>query len=111
MDGWRTERTRQLAFEAAPSRLAFPGHSHHQPIALPPIEREALDADVSLSAREHAVVFLMSHGMSNKQIGRRLSIAPETVKSHAKRIFLKLTVCSRAQAVYRAVVLGLIAPQ
>ena len=110
MDSWRTERTRQLAFRATPSEPAFPGLSHHQPIGRPPIEREVLEyADVNLSAREHAIVFLMSHGMSNKQMARRLSIAPETVKSHAKRIFLKLTVCSRAQAVYRAAVLGLIA--
>ena len=112
MDSWRTERTRQLAFRATPSEPAFPGLSHHQPIGRPPIEREVLEyADVNLSAREHAIVFLMSHGMSNKQMARRLSIAPETVKSHAKRIFLKLSVCSRAQAVYRAAVLGLIALQ
>jgi len=42
-------------------------------------------------------------------IARELTIAPETVKSHAKRIFLKLTVQTRAQAVYRASTLGLIA--
>jgi ATP/maltotriose-dependent transcriptional regulator MalT len=66
------------------------------------------NSDVSLSARERTVVLLMGHGLSNKMIARRLSIAPETVKSHAKRIFLKLTVQSRAQAVYRASTLGLI---
>ena len=72
----------------------------------------ALQADensgVSLSARERTIVLLMGHGLSNKMIARRLSIAPETVKSHAKRIFLKLTVQSRAQAVYRASMLDLI---
>ena len=61
-----------------------------------------------LSARERTVVLLMGHGLSNKRIARQLSIAPETVKSHAKRIFLKLTVQTRAQAVYRASELGLI---
>ena len=60
-----------------------------------------------LSARERTVVLLMGHGLSNKRIARQLSIAPETVKSHAKRIFWKLTVQSRAQAVYRASELGL----
>ena len=65
-------------------------------------------SDASLSARERTIVFLMGHGLSNKEIARRLSIAPETVKSHAKSIFWKLTVCSRAQAVYRASTLGLI---
>jgi LuxR family maltose regulon positive regulatory protein len=61
-----------------------------------------------LSARERTIVLLMGHGLSNKRIARQLSIAPETVKSHAKRIFWKLTVQSRAQAVYRASALGLI---
>ena len=61
-----------------------------------------------LSARERAIVLLMGHGLSNKRIARQLTIAPETVKSHAKRIFWKLTVQSRAQAVYRASELGLI---
>jgi ATP/maltotriose-dependent transcriptional regulator MalT len=62
----------------------------------------------SLSMRERAIVLLMGHGLTNKMIARQLSIAPETVKSHAKRIFLKLTVQTRAQAVYRASALGLI---
>ena len=61
-----------------------------------------------LSARERTIVLLMGHGLSNKRIARQLSIAPETVKSHAKRIFWKLTVQTRAQAVYRASTLGLL---
>ena len=63
---------------------------------------------VSLSVRERTIVRLMGDGLSNKRIARQLSIAPETVKSHAKSIFLKLTVQTRAQAVYRASTLGLI---
>ena len=66
------------------------------------------DSGASLSARERAIVLLMGHGLTNKMIARQLSIAPETVKSHAKRIFLKLTVQTRAQAVYRASALGFI---
>jgi ATP/maltotriose-dependent transcriptional regulator MalT len=63
---------------------------------------------VSLSTRERTIVLLMGRGLSNKRIARQLSIAPETVKSHAKSIFWKLTVQTRAQAVYRASTLGLI---
>jgi ATP/maltotriose-dependent transcriptional regulator MalT len=63
---------------------------------------------VRLSGRERTIVLLMGYGLSNKRIARQLSIAPETVKSHAKSIFLKLIVQSRAQAVYRASTLGLI---
>jgi DNA-binding NarL/FixJ family response regulator len=64
--------------------------------------------EASLSARERMIVLQMSNGLSNKEIARQLCIAPETVKSHAKSIFWKLTVRSRAQAVYRAATLGLI---
>jgi ATP/maltotriose-dependent transcriptional regulator MalT len=67
-----------------------------------------LQRDANLSSRERAIVLLMSDGLSNKEIARQLYIAPETVKSHAKNIFWKLTVRSRAQAVYRAATLGLI---
>ena len=65
-------------------------------------------AGVSLSIRERMIVRLMGDGLSNKRIARQLSIAPETVKSHAKSIFLKLTAQTRAHAVYRAATLGLI---
>ena len=66
------------------------------------------DSGVRLSTRERTIVLLMGHGLSNKRIARQLRIAPETVKSHAKSIFWKLTVQSRAEAVYRASTLGLI---
>jgi len=69
---------------------------------------EMQHSGASLSTRERTIVLLMGHGLSNKRIARQLSIAPETVKSHAKRIFWKLTVSTRAQAVYRASELGLI---
>ena len=71
-------------------------------------ESEVQHSGVRLSARERTVVLLMGHGLSNKRIARQLSIAPETVKSHAKSIFWKLTVQTRAHAVYRASELGLI---
>jgi len=43
-----------------------------------------------LSARECAILGLVRRGYSNKRIALELRIAPETVKSHAKHIFLKL---------------------
>jgi LuxR family maltose regulon positive regulatory protein len=61
-----------------------------------------------LSSREHAIIQLISRGQSNKQVAQELGIAPETVKSHAKRIFVKLGAQSRTEAVSRAVALGLI---
>ena len=72
------------------------------------VSEDMQDSSVRLSARERTIVLLMGHGLSNKRIARQLSIAPETVKSHAKSIFLKLTVQTRAQAVYRAATLRLL---
>jgi LuxR family transcriptional regulator, maltose regulon positive regulatory protein len=60
-----------------------------------------------LSPRECDVLALLSEGQSNKDIARALTIAPETVKSHVKNIFAKLGVERRAQAVSRALSLGL----
>jgi LuxR family maltose regulon positive regulatory protein len=61
-----------------------------------------------LSAREGAILNLIARGLSNKEIARSLAIAPETVKSHVKNIFIKLEAEKRAQAVARAQSLGLI---
>ena len=62
-----------------------------------------------LSARESDILNLIAKGLSNKEIARSLAIAPETVKSHVKNIFIKLDAEKRAQAVARAQSLGLVA--
>ena len=51
---------------------------------------------------------MISQGFSNKRIARTLAISPETVKTHVKRIFLKLAVHTRTAAVVRAGSLGLL---
>jgi len=61
----------------------------------------------SLSTRETIILRLMSLGLSNKSIARELQVTPETVKSHAKHIFIKLASKNRAEAVARATELGL----
>jgi DNA-binding CsgD family transcriptional regulator len=62
-----------------------------------------------LSARERSILKLIADGLSNKAIARTLTIAPETVKSHVKNLFVKLNVEKRAQAVARGQKLGLVA--
>jgi LuxR family maltose regulon positive regulatory protein len=62
----------------------------------------------ALSARENEILKLIAGGLSNKEVARTLAITPETVKSHVKRIFTKLNVEKRAQAVSRAQMLGLV---
>jgi DNA-binding CsgD family transcriptional regulator len=63
-------------------------------------------ADV-LSGREGEILGLVGNGLSNKRIALALGIAPETVKWHVKRIFSKLEVRTRAEAVSRATALYL----
>jgi ATP/maltotriose-dependent transcriptional regulator MalT len=65
-------------------------------------------ATESLSPREHCVLRSMSCGLSNKRIAQELQIAPETVKTHVKGIFIKLAVQTRAHAVSTAGALGLL---
>jgi len=65
-------------------------------------------AELLLSGRECDILRLIAQGCVTKEIARMLSIAPETVKSHVKNIFVKLNVQKRAQAVSRAQGLGLI---
>jgi LuxR family maltose regulon positive regulatory protein len=62
----------------------------------------------TLTARECDVLAMISQGCSNKRIARALEISPETVKSHVKRIFLKLAVGTRTEAAFRAVSLELL---
>ena len=52
-----------------------------------------------LSDREHEIVYWLRMGKTNFEIGIILGISPNTVKNHLKRIFIKLDVSSRAQAV------------
>jgi len=61
-----------------------------------------------LSRRERSIIEFIASGRSNKEIARTLGVTPETIKTHVKRIFVKLSAESRAQAVVRAQSLGLL---
>jgi DNA-binding CsgD family transcriptional regulator len=61
-----------------------------------------------LSAREQNIINLIAQGQSNKEIARSLRISPETVKTYVRRIFAKLNVSKRPQAVALAQSLGIV---
>lgn len=63
-----------------------------------------------LTPRELDVLQVMAEGQSNKEIARTLGVTPETVKTHMKSIFAKLSVDRRIQAISRARDLGLLIP-
>jgi DNA-binding NarL/FixJ family response regulator len=88
--GWGAEADMQLR-----DRLAL----RKPALARPPDE---------LTARERSIVEFIARGRSNKEIARELGVAPETIKTHMKRIFQKLSAESRAQAVVRAQSLGML---
>jgi LuxR family transcriptional regulator, maltose regulon positive regulatory protein len=61
-----------------------------------------------LSSRELEVLRLIADGYSNEAIGGRLFRALSTIKGHNKRIFEKLQVRSRTEAVARARAIGIL---
>ena len=64
-----------------------------------------------LTERELEVLFLASKGETNAVIGAHLGISGRTVQGHLARIFKKLNVNTRTEAVMQAVALGLITPE
>jgi DNA-binding NarL/FixJ family response regulator len=73
---------------------------------LPPTER-GLGADLTL--REREVLELMSAGLINKQVAKRLGLRLNTVRNHSQNILYKLRAHSRLEAVATALRDGLIA--
>jgi LuxR family maltose regulon positive regulatory protein len=60
-----------------------------------------------LSPRELEILKLIAQGLSNREIGERLFLALDTIKGHNRKIFDKLQVQSRTEAIARAHELGL----
>jgi DNA-binding NarL/FixJ family response regulator len=63
---------------------------------------DAAIAALGLSARECEVLEMLAAGHANKVIARQLDISPNTVKTHIARVYEKLAVASRTQAVQKA---------
>jgi DNA-binding NarL/FixJ family response regulator len=63
----------------------------------------------TLTQREREVLRLLADGLSNEQIGKRLFISPETVRTHVRKAMDKLESDTRTQAVATALRRSLIA--
>lgn len=70
--------------------------------------RESSEMSEKLTARERQILTMVSDGLTMQQIGRRLSISPRTVETHVGKLYRKLGVRTRVQAVSKAASLGLI---
>jgi DNA-binding NarL/FixJ family response regulator len=84
------------------------------------VQRFAGDADApvpavsrdlaALTPRELEVLTLLGRGLSNAELAKALTLSEATVKTHVARIFAKLELRDRAQAVVLAYETGLVTP-
>ena len=65
-------------------------------------------SSVALSVREREILLLASKGFNYPEMGKLMGISPHTVTSHVKKIYRKLAVHSRGEAVFEANRMGLI---
>jgi len=73
-------------------------------VTMPLLKRFAHDARTaetrrSLTLREMQILECLADGESNKSIGRRFSVAEETIKTHLRNLYEKLGASDRAHAV------------
>ena len=64
--------------------------------------------ELGITQREHEILGLIAEGLSNREIGERLFVSENTVKTHSSRLFEKMSVNRRVQAVQKGKELGLI---
>jgi len=79
--------------------------------AIPAPTQPAIHRDLAaLTPREVEVLTLMGHGLSNAELATELTLSEATVKTHVARIFAKLGLRDRAQAVVLAYETGVVRP-
>jgi DNA-binding NarL/FixJ family response regulator len=99
-------RDHSRRFEAAAARRSSRRHGSVIPFS-PPTTRGEVGQDPT--AREIEVLQLVADGLVNREIGERLFLSEETVKSHVRHLLAKLQARSRAHAVAVGFRRGLIA--
>ncbi len=78
------------------------------PVAGPFRRNEMELANFGITPRELEILEAMAAGLSNREIAGKLFVSENTVKTHAARLFDKLSARRRTQAVQRAKEAGLI---
>ena len=69
---------------------------------------ERAQASLGITGREREVLQLLAAGRSNKELARDLGLSPNTVKTHVARLFEKLGVARRTEAIGLARELGIV---
>jgi DNA-binding NarL/FixJ family response regulator len=96
---------------AGGGRVFPPGYERDAVAALGRFARAARTerwASETLTPRELEVLRLLAAGLTIRQVATRTRISPRTVESHVTRLYRKLGVTTRVQAIARAASLGLI---
>lgn len=94
--GLKLTRTREVVREVA------------VPVAGPFERNQERVEQLGITPRELEILEAMAAGFSNREIAERLFVSENTVKTHAGRVFGKLSAQRRTQAVQRAKEAGLI---
>lgn len=74
-------------------------NENSQQVAYAPVNQ----SPSAFTAREAEILLLLARGLSNKEIGERLFISAETVKTHLKNLFAKMSVRSRTELLSRSI--------
>ena len=88
----------------ATGKAANPSPVNNVPFALVP----SAQAAELLTPREHEVLALIARGYTYAEIARLQTVTVHTVQSHIKRLYNKLAVSSKTEAVFEATRLGLL---
>ncbi len=100
--GLKLTRTREtIVVREVPIAVAVPAATGF-------VRNEARQQQLGITGRELDILEALAAGLSNREIGARLHISENTVKTHAARLFDKLSAQRRTQAVQRAKEAGLI---
>jgi len=70
--------------------------------------REGSEVEATLTPREQQILTMISEGFTMRQVGTRLGISARTVETHVAKLYRKLGVRTRVQAVSKAAQLGLL---
>jgi DNA-binding NarL/FixJ family response regulator len=78
------------------------GEAYVDPVLAGVLVSAQTDKVPSLTQREREVLRELADGHSNEEIGKRLFISPETVRTHVRKAMAKLEADTRTQAVAKA---------
>ena len=98
-----------LLKDAAPEEIfaAIRGAAVGRSVMSPPVAsrlfQQLRNPDEVLTPREAELLGLLTEGLSNRELGRRLFISEATVKTHLAHIYAKLGVDTRAAAIATAI--------